>query len=105
MKIKISILIVSSILLLTACSPTPVMQTSYDPAALRFDGQRAYTIEGQFVSQFPYRSSGQPNSRLAVDWLKEQFTSSGWSCQIDDWQVINYSKPVAMQNVVCKLPG
>ncbi len=105
MNIKISILLSSIILLLTACTAAPVMQASYDPARLRFDGERAYNIESQFVSQFPYRSSGQPNNRLAAEWLKEQFTSSGWSCQIDQWGVINYSKPVTMNNVVCKLPG
>jgi hypothetical protein len=81
------------------------MQTSYDPAALRFNGERAFAIEGQFVGQFPYRASGQPNNRLAAQWLKEQFTNSGWSCQIDEWDVVNYSQPVTLRNVVCKLPG
>ncbi len=105
MKTKFPILLAGMMLLLSACSSAPEMQTSYDPAALRFDGQRAFAIEGQFVGLFPYRSSGQPNSRLAVEWLMGQFTSSGWTCQIDTWEVINYSQPVTMRNVVCKLPG
>jgi len=105
MKPKITMLFLSIFLLLTACSTAPEMQTSYDPAALRFDGQITYAIENQFVGQFPHRSSGQPNNRLAAEWLMEQFTSSGWSCQIDQWEVVNYSQPVTMRNVVCKLPG
>ncbi len=105
MNSKITFLFASIIMLLSACSAAPEMQTHYDPAALRFDGERAYAIEGEFVGQFPYRHSGQPNNRLATEWLMEQFTSSGWSCQIDPWEVINYSLPVTMRNVVCKLPG
>lgn len=105
MRIKKSILLSTVILLLCSCTAVPDVKTSYDPAKLRFDGERAYAIESQFVSQFPNRSSGQPNSLLATEWLKEQLTGSGWDCQIDEWEVINYSKPVVMQNVVCKLPG
>jgi len=103
MNTKISMLCASIILLLTACSAAPEMQTSYDPAALRFDGERAYAIESEFVGLFPNRSSGQPNNRLAA--LMAQFMNSGWSCQIDPWEVVNYSQPVTLRNVVCKLPG
>jgi hypothetical protein len=92
------------VLLLTACSAAPQVQATYDPASLRFDGQRAYALEDEFVTKFPNRSSGMPNSQLAVEWLKEQLTASGWECQIDEWQVINFSRPVPMRNVVCKLP-
>ena len=90
---------------LTACSAAPQIQATYDPAKLRFDGQRAYALEEEFVTKFPNRSSGMPNSKLAVEWLKEQLTGSGWECQVDEWQVINFSKPLPLRNVVCKLPG
>jgi hypothetical protein len=29
----------------------------------------------------------------------------GLRCELDEWQVINYSRPVDLQNVVCRLPG
>lgn len=91
--------------LLSGCTTAPEIQTSYNPAALRFDGQRAYQIEEEFVQSFPNRASGQPNNRLGAEWLRDRLVSSGWSCQIDQWEVINYSRPVAMRNVVCRLPG
>lgn len=47
------------------------MQASYDPAALRFDRQRAYALEEVFVTKFPNRASGMPKNKLAVEWLKE----------------------------------
>ncbi len=93
------------VFLLAACSAAPQIQATYDPAKLRFDGQRAYALEEEFVTKFPNRSSGMPNSKLAVEWLKEQLTGSGWECQVDEWQVINFSKPLPLRNVVCKLPG
>lgn len=91
--------------LLAACSAAPEFEASYDPTTLRFDGDRAYEIEVDFVGKFPNRSSGRPNNRLAAEWLKDQFSSYGWSCRIDEWEVINYSQPVPMRNVVCTLPG
>lgn len=93
------------ILLITSCSAAPEMKATYDPADLRFDGQRAYDLAEEFVTKFPYRSSGMPNSKLAVDWLEQKLTSFGWDCMIDEWQVVNYSKPTPMRNVVCRLPG
>jgi hypothetical protein len=90
---------------LAGCSAAPELQASYDPTTLRFDGQRTYEIEKEFVGFFPNRASGMPNNRLAAGWLKDRFSSSGWSCQIDEWEVINYSRPVPMRNVVCTLPG
>jgi hypothetical protein len=105
MNTKIMLLFAIIVLALTACSAAPEMQVSYDPASLRFDGQRAYAIENEFVTQFPDRASGMPNNKPAAEWLKEQFTSYGWTCSIDEWTEINYSKPVPMVNVVCMLPG
>jgi hypothetical protein len=93
------------ILLLTACSAAPDLQASYDPADLRFDGQRAYDLESEFVTAFPNRVSGSEKTRQAAAWLQEQFTSYGLSCQTDEWSVVNYSRPTPLRNVVCRLPG
>ena len=92
-------------LLLAACSAAPEVLASYDPSDLRFDGERAYAIEDEFVTGFPNRVSGSEQTRLAAEWLQEQFTQNGWSCQIDEWEVINYSRPTPMRNVACRLPG
>ncbi|MGE5225160.1 MAG: M28 family peptidase [Omnitrophica WOR_2 bacterium] len=105
MNTRVIVLLSILIFLLAACSVTPQTTINYDPATLRFDGQRAYTIENEFVTKFPYRASGMPNNRLAAAWLQEQFIRSGWTCTIDEWTVINYSKPVPLRNVVCRLPG
>ncbi len=105
MNTRLVILFSVCVLLLTACSAAPETQITYDPATLRFDGQRAYFLESDFVTRFTNRASGMPNSQLATEWLKQQFTSFGWTCSIDAWNVINYSRTVPMRNVVCKLPG
>lgn len=31
--------------------------------------------------------------------------SYGWTCQIDEWSTVNYSKSLSLRNVVCSLPG
>jgi alkaline phosphatase isozyme conversion protein len=72
---------------------------------LQFSGERAAALEKQFVHQFPLRASGQPNSPRAAAWLKGQLIKKGWKCQIDSWEVVNYSKPVTLRNVVAMLPG
>jgi hypothetical protein len=89
----------------TACSPAPEPTVAYDPNTLSFSGERAFALEEEFVTHFPYRHSGQPNNQLAAEWLHERFSSYGLDCQIDEWQVINYSEEVALQNVVCQLAG
>ena len=101
------IIFVLSILLLflTACSAAPDLEASYDPASLRFDGEQAYQIEEEFVTSFPNRVSGTEKTRQAAAWLEEQLTSYGLSCQIDEWSVVNYSRPTPLRNVVCRLPG
>lgn len=91
--------------LLAACSPAPQPRATYDPAMLRFSGERALAIETEFVTQFPLRHSGQPNNRLAAEWLQAEFTRLGWACRMDEWEVINYSRPLSLRNVVCQLPG
>ncbi len=105
MNTRLIILLSIPFLLLTACSAAPETPITYNPSALRFDGQRAYAIEQEFVTRFPDRASGMPNSRPATEWLKEQFTSYGWTCAIDEWTVFNYSRLVPMRNVICTLPG
>jgi len=92
-------------LLAAACATVPEPAVGYDPANLRFDGDKAFAMEGDFVTRFPSRHSGQPNNRLAAEWLREQFESFGLLCELQEWQVINYSVPVDLRNVACTLPG
>jgi hypothetical protein len=92
-------------LVMAACAPAPAPEVAYDPASLRFSGARAFEIETALVTQFPDRVSGRPNNRAAVEWLLGEFTRLGWTCRMDEWTVINYSRPVPLNNVVCVLPG
>jgi len=105
MKLKALLILSMMTLIMTACSAYPDLQASYDPVNLRFDSGSAIALEREFVTRFPYRSSGQPISQLATEWLNEQFTGFGWTCQIDQWEVINYGRPTTMRNVICRLPG
>jgi len=91
--------------LLTACSTVPDTKTHYDPASLRFSGKQALATEAEFVEQFPYRHSGAPNNKLAAEWLRDRFTSQGLDCTTDEWEIVNYSQPVQLRNVVCELDG
>jgi hypothetical protein len=91
--------------LISACSAAPQANIAYDPEDLSFSGERALELETQFVTQFPYRDSGQPNNQLAAEWLQQQFTDLGLECHLDEWEVINYSRPVGLNNVVCVLAG
>jgi MFS family permease len=104
---KRSILLLPALLifLLAACSPASSPPITYEPAQLRFSGERAYAVEEEFVTRFTNRHSGTEQSRLATEWLQDQFESAGWTCQIDQWEVVNYSQPVTLMNPVCKLPG
>jgi hypothetical protein len=103
---KISLLLFALLFLaLTACSPQAQPQASFDPAAIRFDGEQAFSIETEFVTRFPNRHSGQPNNRLATEWIYDQFTAAGWACSYDDWEAVLYSVVEPMRNVVCRLPG
>ncbi len=92
-------------LALAACAPAPAVQVTYDAGALRFSGQRALDIETTFVQRFPDRASGRPNNALAAGWLREQLAALDLTCRMDNWEVINYSRLVPMQNVICELPG
>ena len=93
------------VVLLAACSAVPQPEASYDPAALRFSGEQAFATEAQFVASFHSRHSGQPNNRAAAEWLKGQFEALGLACEMQEWQVVNYSVPVDLHNVACTLPG
>ncbi len=92
-------------LLLAACSPQAQPQARVDPTMIQFDGEQAFAIETTFVTQFPNRHSGQPNNRLATEWIYDQFTAAGWACSYDDWEAVLYSVVEPMRNVVCRLPG
>ncbi|MBW8011392.1 MAG: Zn-dependent exopeptidase M28 [Chloroflexi bacterium] len=86
-----------------ACSDVSSPLVINTPGDLRFSGERALELETEFVSQFPNRDSGQPNNRWAAEWLHARFTSLGLDCAMHEWQVVNYSQPVPLQNVVCRL--
>ena len=105
MKPKIMLLISMTILLLTACSTAPEIQASFDPTDLKFDGEKAFAIETELVNRFPDRASGYPNNKLAAEWIQTRMSAAGWDCSIDQWEIINYSKPTPLNNVVCRLPG
>jgi hypothetical protein len=91
--------------LLAACTAAPDAKIHYDPASLRFSGEQALATEAEFVGRFPYRHSGAPNNQLAAEWLRDQFASYGLDCIIDEWEVVNYSQPVQLRNIVCELTG
>ena len=91
--------------LLTACVGAPERKATYDPASLRFSGERALALGAEFVQSFPNRSSGMPNNKLATAWLRGEFTRLGWTCRVDEWEIVNYSRVVPLNNVVCELPG
>ncbi len=90
---------------LAACSAGPEPRIAYDPAALQFSGEKALATVATFVHSFRLRHSGTPNNRLAAEWLQDEFTRLGLACRMDEWEVVNYSRTVPLQNVVCELPG
>lgn len=92
-------------LLLTACQAQETPNIAHESGSLQFSGERALEIETEFVTLFPNRHSGQPNNRLAAEWLLKRFTDLGWDCIMDKWEIINYSRPVALNNVACVLAG
>jgi len=102
-RMTLVILILS--LLITGCSSLSAPEISYNPDDLSFSGEKAYALESEFVTRFTNRHSGTEQNRLATEWLRDRFEAIGWTCQFDDWEVINYSVPVGLRNVVCKLPG
>lgn len=51
-------------LALSACAPAPEVTAQYDPAEIRFSGERAYAIEGEFVTSYKNRVSGSEENRL-----------------------------------------
>ena len=91
--------------LLAACQAVPPPEISFPPASLRLSGERVFDLESDFVTRFPNRHSGQPNNRLAAEWLLQQYSNLGWNCRLDEWQIVNYSRPVTLNNVVCSLPS
>ncbi len=90
---------------LLGCTTVPEPEISYDPAALKFNGEQAFVSETEFVIQFPNRDSGQPNNRLAAEWLQAQFTDLDLVCTMQEWEVVNFSQPLPLNNVVRTLAG
>jgi len=99
------LILVIALLLLTSCSPASQVGSISPPGELHFNGDRALTIETDFVTEFPSRHSGQPNNRLAAEWFSDELTGFGWECRLDEWQVVLYSRPTDLQNAECKLSG
>lgn len=94
-----------ALLFMASCSPAPEVAVQFDPEEIRFSGERAFELEEDFVTNYTNRVSGTEESKRATEWLFEQLSASGWNCEFDDWQVINYSKEVDLRNVVCRLAG
>ena len=92
-------------LLLIGCTSAPEIEVGYDPATLRFDGQTAFDLEKEFVTTFTNRDSGTVNNTRATEWIRARFEKHGWTCQYDEWVVVNYSRPFPLRNVVCELAG
>jgi len=99
------LLIVLVLFGLLGCATQPQPDITYDPTTLKLDGEQVFATETEFVTQFPNRDSGQPNNRLAAEWLQTQFSALGLTCAMQEWEVINYSQPLPLNNVVCSLPG
>lgn len=92
-------------ILIPACAPAPEVPAQYDPAEIRFSGERAYAIEEEFVTSHTNRVSGSDESLAAVEWLNSQVNDLGWNCTIDKWEAVLYSETAELRNVVCRLPG
>ncbi len=102
---QLAVLSLCGFLLISACSDVSTFESSYSPVELEFSGDSALSIEKQFVEHFPNRSSGQPNNKKAAIWLLNKFNYLGLTSVMDEWSVINYSKPVPLNNIVATLPG
>lgn len=89
----------------TACAPIPMFAIPGPAPELFFNGPLAYELGEQFVTRFPNRHSGQPNNQAAVEWERDFMENLGFECEIDGWQVVNYSRPVDLQNLICRLGG
>jgi hypothetical protein len=92
-------------LLLGGCVTAPLTELHVGPGAVAFSGDRALEVVTDFVQRFPDRASGLPNNAAATAWLEARFVELGLACRVDRWEVVNYSRIVPMQNVVCELPG
>jgi len=103
--LKSIVFIVSMIFGLASCATVPKPEIHYDPTTLKLNGEQTFVTETEFVTQFPNRDSGQPNNRLAAEWIQTQFTEMGLTCIMQEWEVVNFSQPLPLNNVVCSLPG
>ncbi len=97
--------LLSLLLFAAGCRSGPEIPIETAALALQFSGDRAYADVADFVGRFPNRDSGQPNNAAAAAWLLESMQTRGLACSRDDWEVINYSRPLPLRNVVCERPG
>ena len=93
------------IILLVACQGEEEPAVAYDPADLLFSGETALDIVEAITGNYPHRASEEINNELAAEWLDAVLTQLGWLCISDEWEVVNYSRPLPLQNIVCQLPG
>ncbi|MCA9660927.1 MAG: M28 family peptidase, partial [Myxococcales bacterium] len=90
---------------MSACASEPTPAVAYDPGALAFDGDAAYARLGRFVADFPDRDSGQANNARAADFIDAELRARGLECARDRWSVVNFSRELALGDVICRLPG
>ncbi len=86
-------------------SSAPTRPTGSERPLLKFDGNRAFRIEKEFVTKFPFRHSGQPNNARAVRWIVNFMKRLGLECRLDSWTWVNYSRPTKFENGICRLRG
>ena len=94
-----------AILSITACVPAPKVDIGVDSGQIQFNGQRAFELESEFATTFKNRDSGTAANKAAAEWIKAKFESVGWTCHLDEWEVVLYSEDVPLRNVVCELRG
>jgi len=68
-------------------------------------GDAILALEKEFVEEFPHRHSGQPNNLRAAQYLEQRLNDAGLTCEIQEWEVVNYGRPTDMNNTVCTLDG
>ena len=91
--------------LLVACQGESDPAIAYDPADLLFSGDVALEIVKAITENFPNRASAEINNELAAEWLDAVLDQLGWQCVSDEWEVVNYSRPLPLHNIICQLPG
>jgi hypothetical protein len=88
-----------------SCTRPATIEGRCETRELKFSGPAALSTLTELVTRFPYRHSGEPNNRAAAAWIAARLRGLGMTCEVDTWEVVNYSRPVTLRNVVCRLAG